>query len=128
MHVKKPIQIQNDISLSLCIKMVGSKSVKLFRFIQKCCHAIGIKSHRSHHDEINYNSTKSVFLGCLAQFAVTSMAFLVYDAQSMSEYSSIFYGLISTLKATIDFFILTWRLEEIAKFIENCEAFIEKSE
>lgn len=81
-----------DISLPLCITMAGGNSVKLFRFIQNRCQKFGFKLNQTNADRNVFNAIKSIFILCLAQFAVTSVAFLVYDAKSMSEYTAIFYG------------------------------------
>lgn len=74
------------------------------------------------------NSKKWIFAICLAQLAAASIAFLVYDANSMGEYCVAFFTLTTLLEAGVAYFITLGKLENIWLFIDSCEKFIEKSE
>lgn len=74
------------------------------------------------------NSINVIFIIGFAEYTTASVAFLVYDAKSMGEYGIVFFTLLAVIEATVGYFITIWELEDILKFIENCEKFIEKRE
>lgn len=107
-----------------CIKMAGGNSMKLFQFNRKYCQTIGIKSPQSN----TFNAINWIFVVCVAQFALTSAAFMLFDANSMGEYGVTFVAVVCAVEAMAIYTIIIWKLEDISKFIEKCEAFIEDSE
>lgn len=109
------------------IKMAGRNSIKLFQFNQKYCEAIGIFLPRSNYTRYKLIVLNLIFIFSSAEFAMTSAAFLVYDATSMGEYGITFLILIGIMKAVVDYYAILWKLADFFKFIESCEAFIGKS-
>lgn len=68
-----------------------------------------------------------MFAICVAQFAMTSAAYLFYDANSMDEYGSVCFVLNTGIACMVIYLIMVWKAEDMLKFHENCEEFIEKS-
>lgn len=107
--------------------MAEGNSIKLFRFNQKYCQAIGIKLPQMKQNRHKFNAVNWSFVICATEFAMTLLGFLAYDASSMAEYSANFYTLICIINAIFDYLILVWKLEDVLKYIDNCEKFIEES-
>lgn len=108
--------------------MTSGNSIKLFQFNQKICQTIGIFVPQLNPNHYALNSMNLIMFIILAQFAVTLIAFVVYDAKAMGEYGAIFFSTTCVIKAMFDYFITIWKVKDILKMIENCEGFIEKSE
>lgn len=102
-------------------------SIKLFQFNKRFCQTIGIFVPQTDYDRSIKTSKNVIFVVCVVQFALASIAFLLYDAKSMGEFGEIFFMVICSIEAMCSYFINVWNFEDILKFIENCEAFIEKS-
>lgn len=99
--------------------------IKLFQFNRKYCQAAGIVLPNQNH--FTFNSINLVVVICLVQLGLASVAFLLYDAQSMQEYGATFYGLSCIIEGFLAYFITIWKIKEIFEFTENCETFIGKS-
>lgn len=102
-------------------------SIKLFQFNQKYCELIGIKLPRSNQQHTALNCKNFIFIICSTQLAIALFGFLLTDAKSMDEYAVIFFTLTDLIQTMVAYFVLIWKLENVSKFIENCEQFIEKS-
>lgn len=100
------------------LKMAGHP-VKLFLFIQNFCRAIGI--------HLPYSRKNVIFLICLAQSVLSTLAFLLSEAKSVVDFGTALFFLSTLVLAMALYLILIWKMENISKFIENCEAFIETS-
>lgn len=109
----------------LAVKMAGG-SFQLFQFTQKYCQAIGIHVPKSNDNRSRFNSKNLVFVLCLAQYGMASVTSLVYNAKSMGEYGIVFLILIDIIDSAAAYFIIVWKLEDMLKFIGNCEGFVEK--
>lgn len=109
----------------LSIKMADS--IKLFQLNRKSCELIGIYVPQTEKDRHKRNSINLTFVICLTQFAITLVAFLLYDANSMSDYGAACYTLFTVLGSTIAYLIFVWKMNEILTFVANCELFIGKS-
>lgn len=96
---------------------------KLFEFNQRFCQTFGISRNRNNTIEPKH----LIFVIFEAIFVISLFGFLSYNANSMGEYGMTFYVLISIILALAFYFITLWRIADILKFTENCEAFIEKS-
>lgn len=106
---------------------MAGHSVKLLLFIRKYYGAIGIRSLRSSRNRSTLNWKNLILFVCYVQGIISKGAFLVFEANSVSDlgmavffWSAMFLGLGLYL-------IPMWEMENITKFIESSEAFIEKS-
>lgn len=100
--------------------MAGSmRFLQTFQTIHKF---IGISPKRSFIDRRNI-----IFGISNAQFALTSLAFFVLEANSMFDYGFAFFVLIFIINPVVIYFLFVWQSSNTFKFIENCEEFIEKS-
>lgn len=107
----------------------GDDKIKLFKFTQKLYRNIGIlppKSNPRISSPINLKNF--LFLLCLTQFFTSTVAYLWFDVHSMTQYGVTFYSCTSIAFAITLYVILLWQMENILKYIQNCERFIEKSE
>lgn len=109
--------------------MVNDSEIKLFQFNQKFCQMVGI-GVRQMNKMCRYKvrAINTMFAISSVQFAMAALAFLLYDATSKGEYGACTFANLNTIEAVVDYFIMIWKAEEILKFIETCERFIEKSE
>lgn len=107
---------------------MAGRSIKLFQFNQEFCQTIGIELPQSNRNRYKRKAINLILIVCLVQYATATAGFLVYDAKSMGEYSVTFFAMICIIEALIDYLIIIWKLEDISKFIENCEKLIGKSE
>lgn len=98
-----------------------SGSIKLFQFFQRIHQAIGI--HPSQSNPTNWG--RIVLLVCFVQILFT--AIFLFDAKSMFDLGFAFFLLISLINAVVNYFIFICESENTLKFIQSCEAFIEKS-
>lgn len=107
--------------------MAGDR-IKLFESTQKNFQAIGIyPTSQFNHNHSRINSKIWAFLLCLTQFFISTVAYLMFEANSMFDYGMAFFTCTATVFAFISYLILFWQIENILKYIESCERFIEKS-
>lgn len=102
-------------------------SIKLFEFNQKHYRAIGIYPTQSNQKHSSFNSKNSIFLFCFIQFCISMTAFIIFEANNMLDYAIASFGLVTTTIIMAIYLLTLWQKENTVKFIENCEAFIEKS-
>lgn len=110
--------------------MAGGVKIQLFKLLQKICNDIGIFPPESDQKHNSINVKNCVFLFCLAQFYISSAAYLLYDTNtnSMTEYGMVFFICATVALAFILYLIFYWQMSDILNYIENCEGFIKKSE
>lgn len=104
------------------------RSIKLFQFMQKHYRAIGIQPHELNQIDHSFFNTKNwILFICLIQLIITILAFLLFKARSMFELGLSVCFLLGLSAAGIFYIIYIWQIDNISKFIENCEKFIERS-
>lgn len=114
-----------DISFTLCVDMAGG-SIELFQYNRNYCEAIGIKLPASHQNRFKFSAVNLIFIVCTTELIVVVSAFLLYDATSLDEFGVNWCALICITLGLFNYFIFIWKMEDILKFTECCEAFIEK--
>lgn len=107
--------------------MASSNSIQLFQFIKKFGQTIGICTPRSNRNRYALNSKNWIFAIFTAQYAMATVAFIVYDAKSVVELGIALVQLNNTIISMLVYFIINWKMDDILKFCESCERFIEKS-
>lgn len=105
-----------------------SKPLELFQFYQNCQELFNIHPSQSYRKPHSISFIKIAFLISFAQFTFTTVAFLVFEAESMFDYGFTFYVLISIFNSFAIYLIFLWQSLNTIKFIENCEKFIKRSE
>lgn len=106
---------------------MASNSIKLFQFSQKYCETFGIQLPvKSNEKRCIFKAIRWILDIFLLIFWVTSLAFMVYDAKSMVEYGMTLFTMITITLALVIYLITIWQIEEILKFVETCESFINK--
>lgn len=58
---------------------------------------------------------------------IVTVAFLMFEANSMFDYGYTFFVLVTIITAIGVYLIFIWQSENELGFIENCEEFVEKS-
>lgn len=111
--------------------MAGCDTIKLFKFVQKIYQFIGISpskfKERSRRGRI-INAKNWFIIGCHVQYFLSTVAYLLFEANSMIEYGMVFYTCTTVPLSLVLYLILIWTMESFSNYIENCERFIEKSE
>lgn len=108
--------------------MAGGNPIKLFQLNQKYCRTFRIFVPQTNQNRLTNDTIKCMYLICLAQFGMASVAFLLYDANSMGDYGAAFFTLNDLIETAIAFAFTNWKIADILQFIANCEGFIEKRE
>lgn len=115
--------------LSLLPIVIMAGSVELFQFFQRFHQTIGIAHGPLPNQKQYSNSMKAIFLIILIQIVITTVAFLLFEAQiSMFDYCFGFCCLITLIESIDIYLLFIQQSEDTMKFIKNCEGFIEKSE
>lgn len=99
-----------------------ANSIKIFRFVQNYCRAIGIDNKCS-----AFNWKNLLFLVSEAQTIAALTAFLLLEAKSMLEIGTTCFAILSLTLPMAVFAIFLRNAKNFSKFIESCEKFIQKS-
>lgn len=126
-RINSPTGCSHSISLVLCIKMAGRNSIKLFEFSRNYCEAVGIKLSHSTENRHKLNLVNLIFVISLVVNWTTTLAYTLWDAEHMSEYGMGMVILSCDSTVIFVYLIIIWQSEDILKFIEMCERFIEQS-
>lgn len=102
--------------------------IKLFKFNQKYCRAVGIRVPQENQSRHRFSSLNWIYMICMIQFEITLVAYLWNEANSMGEYGAAFFPFICAGDSIFAYPITTWEYANILQFIKNCEEFIDKSE
>lgn len=107
--------------------MASQNSIKLFQFFQRYCEAIGMEVPQSNENRFKLNAMSLFFIFSLIEYWIASAAFMLFDANSMSEYGMTFVILCCDGIVIIVYSVMIWQLKDISNYIEFCERFIEMS-
>ena len=101
--------------------------LKLLQFTQKLYEDMGVYPPKSNHfwHSINWRNA-SMFIS-LIQMLIFSLAFLIFEAETIVDAGSSFYVVNTELTCSIFFFINFHNLPIILNLIEKFEDFIEQS-
>lgn len=102
-------------------------SIKIFRFIQKFHGIIGIYPPQPFEQQRSINTRNTMFLISCVKTMFTTVAFLIFEAQSMFDYGFAFLLSICVCHSTVIYALFIRRSENTFKCIATYEAFIEKS-
>lgn len=126
------IFITDLFSLSLTLAMAagndGSRTIELFKFIQKTYQDIGIYRPQSDRTRIPVNSKNWFLIFSYAEFFISSAAYLLFEANSMIEYEMTSFICLTVLLCVSLCLISFWQMRNVFHFIGNCERFIKQSE
>lgn len=126
-NIKVRWDSRSGISSLSFINMAGD-SIKLFQFIQRYCQTIGVYPPRPNQNRYYMNSMNWFAFFCLDQFLISTAGFILFEANSMAEYTTTFFICLITVGCNI-FSLLAFRqAKNISNSIGNWEVFIEKSE
>lgn len=122
------IHFRFGFSVKLANIMTGRDKIKLFKFIRKIYHHIGISPSESNPKHSLINLKHWFIILCNAQFFLSSTAYLLFKASSMIEYGMAFFISTSIVASTAVYLIFFYKVKNILNYIEKCEGFIEQSE
>lgn len=109
------------------IMVVEAKfKIKLFQSVQKFNQMTGIyPSQPNQNYSFNWRSVAILLLFTLT--FISSIAFIVIEAESIPEYAQSFYICITELCIAMDFIAMCCKMRNVLQLIETYEEFIEKS-
>lgn len=111
--------------------MADGNSIELFQFTHNFCSKICISVPQSDQNQNyihNYKFKNLIYPICITQFAMALIAYIAYGKGSLGQICASFLILTMVVIVGITYIINFVQLQDISKFIENCEEFIEKSE
>lgn len=100
--------------------------MKLFQLVQKYLNRIGIHWHRSDQQHSPINWIRIVYFTAYAQSIISSVGFMLYEAETAVEYGFAFYVFATACVAAAAVFVAIWKIENIINTIQSFENFIEK--
>lgn len=107
---------------------MAGRSIKLFQFMQKHYRAIGIQPHELNQIDHSFFNTKNwILFICLIQLVVPTLAFVLFKVTSMLDFGLSMCFLLGLSVCGVYYIIYIWQIDNISKFIENCELFIKQS-
>lgn len=107
---------------------MANGSLKLFQFIRKFDQAIGIHPYEPNQKGFSFNWRYATVSFGLAQFFLSSVGFLLFEAKFLFDYGLGIFIVLIVLDGVILHLIPIWESNNMFKYIENCEKFIEKRE
>lgn len=102
-------------------------STKLFSLNREYYNALGIRpiKLKTHRESMNARSLTLII--SLVLWALSSAAFLVYEARSLLELGISFFATCIAVLLTCVFLMIIWKIKDTWLFFENCERFIGRS-
>lgn len=103
-----------------------ASSIQLFKSVRKYFQLLGI-------DQPPLNGTSlihwriSLALFWYIQHFITVFAFFIFEARTVIEYGTSFFGFIMMIYCVLYFLILIWQRPRIFQLIESFEQFIQQS-
>lgn len=88
---------------------------------------MGIYSPVKFNEIYSINPRNLFFTLSLTLTFISTVAYFLFQANSILDYGNSFYGSTSDLYTLTDFLVAVWKMPTILKFIELCEKFIENS-
>lgn len=107
------------------IEWLPTMAIKLFQFVQKLYHKMGIHSMQQSN---GFFSRKSLFSLKMVLATASYFGYFLLDSSNAGEYGQNFYRSMTMLNTLIDYFITMWKMPAITKMIKMCEKFIDNSE
>lgn len=122
----RKMQCDLDFSINWTLVSIGWEIMKLFQSVLRSYKLLGIEMSLKH--ESNSLSLKSLLILLTSiQAMVSSAAFFLFEAQTVSEYGYSFYTSTTVFFNTGYFLIKIWKMPAIFGFINGLEDFIKKS-
>lgn len=104
---------------------MAASPIQLFQSIQSYFRIFGFsKSQSDTTCSLNWRTLLAFF--CYIQHFIAVFAFFVFEANTVLEYGTSFYGFITMIYTIFYILILTKRTPQIFQLIENFQEFIEK--
>lgn len=97
---------------------MGGDKIQIFSSVQKFHRMLGVRP---------LNGKSVVFIICVAQLALTTLAFILISAQSADEFGFAFYACITGVQHFGHILIKRKKIENISELMESYDAFIDKS-
>lgn len=105
--------------------MVGP--VRLFQNLREYYQTMGIYLPNSSIRRHYLNQRNSFFLTCYTQLLITSMLFLLFEAETTLEFGAALYAVLAESFCIWYFLIKMYKMPKILQLIDKFDAFMEKS-
>lgn len=117
-------------SLPSCVSLVlivaMARPIKLFQFLQKLYHLIGIHPPQSNENH-KFNLQNGFFIFAWVQMVTLTGAFILFKAKTFSEFSISFHICVTTLVNLFGYIMNIYQKGNILNLIEKLNEFIGKS-
>lgn len=101
--------------------------IKLFQFVQNGYQIMGIYPSQSNRNVL-LNAKNVYFSLTMIEMIISSMAFFVFQAESIEEFGQSFFVSITILYALVGLLITIWKIPNILMLIEHFDEFVGKRE
>ena len=102
-------------------------AMQLFQCVRTACQRMGIFLYHPNQNQ-TFNLKIVLTVLPILFFIISSMAFLLFEAQTMQDYQDSFIASSSTIMASLNFAIIVfWKVPKMLEMIESFEKIIEKS-
>lgn len=124
---KRTDRMADIICGALIVSMANTNKIKLFQFVQQIYKQCGISTSQSDHNFKWLNFRFSLVSFVLIQFSISSIGFFIFKSTSIGQSGDSFYMFTTGVAGMTHLIITITKTDDFRKFIENCEAFIQKS-
>lgn len=99
---------------------------ELFRSLRRMYQILGIYSPETNQTHL-FSGKIIFFAASIILMFITSITFFLWEAETMDDYGTSFYGSMTQLSSAHNFVIVVWRMPLILKLLKGFEDFIETS-
>lgn len=104
-----------------------ARSIELFQFITEYYRWCRIYPLQPSQDHFSFNLRNLIYFVCWVQFLLTSILFLLFEANSMFHYGIVFYTLLSLICSMGMYLFPIFQRRNTFQFNKCCEGLIESS-
>lgn len=106
---------------------VMAGSVKLFQCIQNYYQTMGIMNSYQSQQIFSFNWKNLSFFCAMILMFISTFSFFLFNASTVADYGSSFFGSVSYLNTIVDFITNIWQIPNILLLIAVFEKYIEMS-
>lgn len=110
-----------------CVSLIMTKPTILFQYVKSTYQIMGIYPSQSNRD-CSFNIKIFCITSSMMFVAIASIAYLLFDTQSVMEFGWCFNSVVALLVMLLNFFVQLSKMPKIRRLVQNFEAFIKKSE
>lgn len=105
--------------------MIGP--IQLFQSLRQLYQTMGIYSPKAPNQRVSFNLRILFFLFVYTQLFISSILFILFEAESTLEFGASFYAVLAELFCIWYFLIKMWQMPRISQLFAGFEVLIDKS-